>query len=107
MNFFQQLFGKANDPEMANLIQQPTTFLVDVRSPGEFAGGHVAGSVNIPLDTITASIGQFKNKQQIVVFCLSGGRSSQAKRMLNQLGFENVTNGGAWKKVQAYQQQKL
>lgn len=77
-------------------------FLVDVRTPAEFAEGHVAGSVNIPLTDIEKELGQFKDKEQIVVFCRSGARSGQALQILNKNGFTNVSNGGSWTQVNQY-----
>lgn len=101
MGFLQQLFGGGKTTDLKAIIAEGA-FLVDVRTPGEFAGGHVKGSVNIPLDTIPAQIAKFKNKKNIVVFCLSGGRSSQAKSILEQNGFPNVVNGGTWNHVKQY-----
>ncbi|MBP6285308.1 MAG: rhodanese-like domain-containing protein [Ferruginibacter sp.] len=77
-------------------------FLVDVRTPGEYSSGHVKGSVNIPLDSVTQQIAQFKDKKNIIVFCRSGNRSGQAKMILEQNGFTNVVNGGTWEDVNQY-----
>jgi rhodanese-related sulfurtransferase len=74
-------------------------FFVDVRTPGEFAQGSVTGAVNIPLDQVQNRIGEFKGKEEIVVFCRSGNRSSQAKAILEQNGITNVINGGSWEDV--------
>lgn len=85
--------------EYAAQLQQiinNNAFLVDVRTPGEFAEGHVSGSVNIPLDTIPMQLALFNNKENIVVFCRSGMRSAQAKGFLEQQGFSNVINAGTW-----------
>jgi rhodanese-related sulfurtransferase len=101
MGFLQQLFGGGQTADLKNIIEQGA-FLVDVRTPGEFAGGHVKGSVNIPLNTIPTQLSKFKNKKNIIVFCLSGGRSSQAKSLLEQNGFTNVINGGTWNHVNQY-----
>jgi rhodanese-related sulfurtransferase len=101
MGFLQQLFGGGQTADLKNIIEQGA-FLVDVRTPGEFASGHVKGSVNIPLNTIPAQLSKFKNKKNIIVFCLSGGRSSQAKSILEQNGFTNVVNGGTWNHVNQY-----
>lgn len=96
MEFFNTIFGgKSSTENVATLIKEGA-FLVDVRTPGEFADGHVKGSTNIPLDQISAQLSKFKGKEQIVVFCRSGMRSSQAKSILQQNGFTNVTNGGTW-----------
>lgn len=70
--------------------------IVDVRTPGEFMGGHVAGSVNIPLNEIPQRVQEIKSmKQPIVLCCASGGRSGQATAFLQQHGI-NCENGGSW-----------
>lgn len=86
---------------MENLIKNGA-FLVDVRTPAEWAEGHVNNSVNIPLDTVENSIDLFKGKDQIIVFCRSGNRSGQAKVILEQHGIANVTNGGTWQDIKQY-----
>ena len=88
-------FSSEYAAELQNIIND-NAFLVDVRTPGEFAEGHVEGSVNIPLDTIPYQLEQFKDKNNIVVFCRSGMRSAQAKGFLDQQGFMNVFNAGTW-----------
>ncbi len=96
---FKGLFGGESDnANLAQVIKQGA-FLVDVRTPGEFASGSVKGAVNIPLDKLPNQIAKFQNKQNIVVFCQSGGRSGQAQRFLEQKGFNNVVNGGSWRNV--------
>ena len=80
-------------------ITKKETFYVDVRTPGEFAQGSVKGAVNIPLDQIEKELAKFKGKKNIVVFCRSGNRSSNAKAILEQNGIINVTNGGSWEDV--------
>ena len=89
---------------MENLIKK-SAFSVDVRTPEEFGEEHIVGSTNIPLSTILQQMHQFKNKEQIVVFCLSGARSTQAKSILEQNGFKNVTNGGGLETVKKMVQQ--
>lgn len=93
-DLFHFLSGKKDS------IQQKL-FLVDVRTPDEFAEGSVEGAVNIPLDLLTQEIAQFENKENIVVFCRSGARSEKAKLMLEGFGFHNLINGGAWTYVQS------
>lgn len=80
---------------MEDLIKKGA-FLVDVRTPTEFTEGHVHGSVNIPLDQVRQQLDKFKEKEHIIVFCRSGNRSAQAKNILEENGFKNVTNGGTW-----------
>ena len=101
MNIFQSLFGGAQTVDLKNIIKEGA-FLVDVRTPGEFSESNVKGSVNIPLDTVATQLTKFKNKKNIIVFCRSGARSSQAKSILEQNGFTNVINGGTWDNVKAF-----
>lgn len=84
----------------ANQTIQNHVFLVDVRTPDEFAEGSVEGAVNIPLSVLEQELSQFKNKENIIVFCRSGARSGNAQIILQQHGFENVVNGGPWQNVQ-------
>jgi phage shock protein E len=101
MSILQSLFGGGQTADLKNVIEQGA-FLVDVRTPGEFLEGHVKGSVNIPLDAVPTQLAKFKNKKNIIVFCRSGARSSQAKSILEQNGFTNVINGGTWDYVNEF-----
>lgn len=96
---FNNLFGQSGKDEALQSVLKEGAFLVDVRTPMEFAEGSVKGAVNIPLDQIQAQLAKFKNKKHIVVFCRSGARSGQAKSFLEQSGFSNVINGGTWQNV--------
>jgi phage shock protein E len=95
---FKNIFSKKNTIQMEKSIKEGA-FLVDVRTPAEFAEGHVKGSTNIPLDQVANQLDKFKEKEQIIVFCRSGNRSGQAKMILEQNGFKNVINGGTWQDV--------
>lgn len=101
MNFLQKIFGTSPAADLAAIINDGA-YLVDVRTPGEFAAGHVKGSVNIPLDVIGAKAAQLKSKKTIVVFCQSGMRSRAAKSALENGGCTNVVNGGTWLNVNSY-----
>ena len=98
MSIFSQLFGGGPSVDLKSVIAEGA-FLVDVRTPGEFADGHVKGSVNIPLDNLTKEIEKFRDKKNIIVFCSSGNRSGMAKSLLAQQGFINVINAGTWQNV--------
>jgi rhodanese-related sulfurtransferase len=81
---------------LEKIIQEKKGTIVDVRSPGEFMGGHVKGSINIPLQEITKRIDELKKlKQPLVLCCASGNRSGQAFEYLAQQGIE-CYNGGSW-----------
>ncbi|MDD2820016.1 MAG: rhodanese-like domain-containing protein [Flavobacterium sp.] len=96
----QTLSQKAKTTELKRVLRK-RPFLVDVRTPDEFAQGTVKGAVNIPLDQIQNQLPKFKGKKNIVVFCRTGNRSTQAKAILEQNGFTNITNGGTWQDVNA------
>ncbi|TNF31613.1 MAG: rhodanese-like domain-containing protein [Bacteroidetes bacterium] len=73
--------------------------IVDVRSQMEFMGGHVAGSINIPLQEVPHRVEEFANmKQPLVLCCASGNRSGQAVAYLRAQGVE-CENGGGWMEV--------
>lgn len=70
--------------------------ILDVRTPEEFMGGHVANSINIPLNEIVERTEEIKTlKQPITLCCASGGRSGQATVYLKGLGID-CENGGSW-----------
>lgn len=98
MGFFSALLGKTDNSQLTEAIKDGA-FLVDVRTPAEFANGSVKGAVNIPLDKVPTELSKFKGKENIVVFCRSGNRSGQAKSILEQNGFKGVINGGTWQNV--------
>ena len=101
MSFFKNLFGSGQTTDLKAIIEQGA-FLVDVREPGEFAGGTARGAVNIPLGSVASQLSKFNGKENIVVFCRSGNRSGQAKAILEQNGFKNVINGGTWEAVNEF-----
>ncbi|MBQ8505268.1 MAG: rhodanese-like domain-containing protein [Clostridia bacterium] len=70
--------------------------ILDVRTPAEFAQGHIPNAINIPNETIgTEEIPQLPNKKQVIfVYCRSGNRSKQAAEKLVQLGYTNVVEFG-------------
>src|SRR5690554_4398537 len=98
MGFFSALFGTTDNSQLTEAIKDGA-LLVDVRTPSEFSAGSVKGAVNIPLDKVPSQLSKFKGKKRIIVFCRSGNRSGQAKRILENNGFQNVINGGTWQNV--------
>ncbi|NRT11166.1 rhodanese-like domain-containing protein [Flavobacterium sp. 14A] len=78
------------------IIKQKQVTIIDVRSYGEFMGGHVVDAINIALDEIPARIDEIKNlKTPLILCCASGNRSGQAQQFLSQQGIE-CYNGGSW-----------
>ncbi|MDA3880846.1 MAG: FAD-dependent oxidoreductase [Prolixibacteraceae bacterium] len=69
--------------------------VIDVRTAGEFRGGAFPGAVNIPLDELQHRMDELGAKErEITLYCATGARSAYAQRILQQLGFDNVQNGG-------------
>ncbi len=68
--------------------------LVDVRTPEEYAGGHLANAVNIPLDQLGARLGEVPTDMPVVLYCRSGNRSAQAAGILNGAGYTQVLDLG-------------
>jgi rhodanese-related sulfurtransferase len=86
--------------DLRDLINDPTTTLVDVRTEYEFQSGNVGGSINIPLHEVPSRIEEFKAMEgTILVCCLSGNRSGQAASFLSMQGVENIYNVGGWMDV--------
>ncbi len=83
---------------ITELLKADKATIVDVRTPGEFFGGNVVGSINIPLNEIPARLDEFKNMQHIVLCCASGGRSFQASMFLKQQGIDCL-DAGSWLNV--------
>ncbi len=100
-DFLKSLFSSQPAEDLTEIIGRKP-FLVDVRTPGEFASGHPKGAVNIPLDKIAVSLDKFKGKKDIIVFCRSGNRSSQARSILQSKGISNVIDGGTWENIAQY-----
>lgn len=71
-------------------------FVLDVRSRGEYAGGHIDGSINLPLDELAQQIGRVAPDLHapLLLCCQSGMRSGMACQLLAQLGYTQVRNGG-------------
>lgn len=85
-----------------NLISENKGTIVDVRTPGEFMGGNVAGSVNVPLNEVPYRLDELKNMASpLILCCASGNRSGQAENYLSANGI-NCVNGGSWMTVNYY-----
>ena len=81
--------------------------VVDVRTPQEFVGGSVPGSVNIPMQEVVHRIDEIKAMEQpLVLCCASGNRSGQAQHFLSQHGVE-CYNGGSWLNVNYYKSKAI
>ena len=93
MGFLSSLFGPKVD--IKQLVKEGAV-IVDVRTPGEFQGGHIKGSINIPLQALSSGMSKLKKDKAVITCCASGMRSASAKHLLKAYGYTNVHNGGGW-----------
>jgi rhodanese-related sulfurtransferase len=80
----------AGDVEAVKAAIEAGAFVLDVRTEGEYAEGHIEGAVNIPLRTVTANMDQIPTDVQVIVLCKSGFRAALTMPVLGVLGFDNV-----------------
>ena len=104
--------GNKNDKTKSSKTVNTETFsketnesdvqIIDVRTPEEFAQGHIENAVNINImdNNFETEISKLDKSKKTLVYCKSGGRSSDAAQKLSSMGFENISNleGGllAW-----------
>ncbi len=94
-----RLFGDNTGFDLAGRLQQGAQ-IIDVRTPAEFRTGHIAGSRNIPLQSLPQHTSKIDKKKPVITCCRSGARSENAKRFLESRGFKDVVNGGGWKSLE-------
>lgn len=77
--------------------------VIDVRSPSEYAAGHLDKAINIPVDELDGRLAELDatldgdRTKKIAVYCASGSRSGAARTLLQQAGFSAVTNAGGYR----------
>lgn len=64
--------------------------VIDVRTPGEYQMGHIAGALNVPVDQLEQQAQSWNRDQTYVVYCATGARSTTAIEMMRTLGFTNI-----------------
>jgi rhodanese-related sulfurtransferase len=69
------------------LARNDAPLVLDVRSPEEFASGHVPGARNVSYDQVTARLAELRPAREVVVYCERGPRASKAAAVLNDAGF--------------------
>jgi rhodanese-related sulfurtransferase len=95
----KKIFGLGPKVNYKELIQNGAQ-IIDVRTKGEYQGGHIRGSVNIPLQMLSVNLNKIKKDKPIITCCASGMRSASAKSLLKSNGFTEVYNGGGWMSLQ-------
>ncbi len=92
-----KLFMFSGDVEAveAHRLVEAGALLLDVRSPEEYAEGHIEGAVNIPVDDLPRRMAELPAGRPIVVYCRSGMRSARAAEALRAAGRADVHDLGA------------
>lgn len=89
-----------HDPALARRLVASGGLLLDVRTGEEYANRHIEGAVNIPIGELKGRLAEIERltgsdkRTPIVVYCASGRRAQQAKDVLLEAGYEQVTNLG-------------
>lgn len=90
-------------PKDAVSFLKDGALVIDVRSPAEFASGHLAEAINIPLADVekTAPIRAADKNQALLLHCQAGVRSGEAQSKLKNLGYVNVFNLGSYQRAES------
>jgi len=94
------MLGIGPGANYSELVKNGAT-IVDVRTKGEYMGGHIKGSINIPLNAIESDLSKLRKDKPVITCCASGMRSASAKSILKSKGFTEVYNGGGWMSLQS------
>ena len=90
---------KVSPKEFSEVIADPSIVILDVRTPAEFAEGHIANAINIDFESgnFAQEIQSLDKSKTYAVYCRSGNRSSQAVKVMADAGFTNMydMDGGA------------
>ncbi|TXH90551.1 MAG: rhodanese-like domain-containing protein [Rhodoferax sp.] len=83
--------------------------VIDVRTPQEYAGGHIAGAINIDHSVIAQEIGKAKvaKDDNVILYCRSGRRSEMAMDVLRKMGYSKAQNFGGMDEAAKRLQRKL
>ena len=94
MGFFDFLKGPDISQGVKEFQGTSGAVLLDVRTSQEYQGGHIPGSINVPLQTLGGDTLPAGRDTPLFVYCHSGARSGQAVRMLTRMGYVNAKNIG-------------
>lgn len=96
-------FTRVSVAEAKEKIDSGDVQIVDVRTPGEYAGGHVPGAINIPHMSVVSRKDELAGEKELVMICQMGSRSALACEFAAAIGFKDLFNveGGteAWIKA--------
>lgn len=100
LNLIKSIFGIGPKVDFKELMKNGAQ-IIDVRSKGEYSSGHIKGSINIPLDSLSGNLNKIKKDKPVITCCASGMRSASAKGILKSKGYTEVHNGGGWHSLKA------
>lgn len=93
MGFLSSFLG--NKTEKISEFMERGAVIIDVRTPGEYNGGAIPGSKNIPLPNLQGQLAAIKKwNKPVITCCASGMRSATAATILKNNGIEVVNGGG-------------
>jgi rhodanese-related sulfurtransferase len=95
IELLKQMLGLGPGVNLKQLVDDGAQ-IIDVRTKGEYQGGHIKGSVNIPLQSLGNNLARIRKDKPVITCCASGMRSGSAKGFLKSKGFTEVHNGGGW-----------
>ena len=90
----------SKDPAKAKQMMAAGAVVIDVRTPDEYSGDHLAQATNIPIEDFGAHLADVEKltagdkAKPVVLHCAKGGRAEKAKQQLEAAGYTNVVNGG-------------
>lgn len=84
------------------MLENPNLLILDVRTPGEIPrDGKIANSIMIPLQVLGQNLNRLDKSKEIIVYCHTGNRSTEATKLLRRNGFDAINMRGgieAWKR---------
>lgn len=96
-NIAEGLVKQYHWDQVEKLPRDGSVTLLDTRTPGEYAAGHIEGYINIPVDELRERIGELDAAKPVYVICQSGIRSYIASRILTQNGFDAYNFSGGYR----------
>lgn len=97
--------GRADDKK---IVVDDTSKIIDVRTEKEYKEGHLKNAINIPHSEIREKINaHVKDKEEkIILYCRSGRRSAIAKKILEEMGYKNIIDAGAYEELKKQEQDR-
>jgi phage shock protein E len=99
LSILKNIFGSQPKVDYKELLKKGAQ-LIDVRTREEYGSGHLRGAVNIPLQQLPNNLAKIRKDKPVITYCASGMRSSTARNVLRQKGFQEVYNGGGINSLQ-------